>query len=94
MLLFFEGVRGICYGVGLVKLVILLFVGMSADSTRGYFLKLVPIVNDLIAAGPALFGVVKNGLTPMIVTGGVRVFFFFVVLETARMFAAKLASCG
>jgi hypothetical protein len=67
---------------------------MSADSTCGYFLKLIPIINNLIAAGPALFGVVENGLTPMIVTSTVRVFFFFVVLETTRMFAAKLTSSG
>ncbi len=67
LLLFFEGVGGVGYGVGFVKCIVFFFVGMSADGAGGYFLELVPVVNNLIAAGPAFFGIVEDGLTAVVV---------------------------
>lgn len=63
---------------------------MPAHCASRNFLELVPVVHDFVATGPALFGIVEDGLTSVVVTGSVGVLLLFVVLETARVFAAKL----
>ena len=44
---------------------------MSADGAGGNLLELVPVINDFVAAGPALFGVMENGLAAVVVASGI-----------------------
>jgi hypothetical protein len=71
LLLFFDCICGIGHGIGLVKLIFFLFVSVSTDGTGGDLLELIPVVNDFVATGPALFGVMENGLAAVVVASGI-----------------------
>lgn len=53
---------------------------MFASSTSGQFLEVVPVVDDLVAACPALLKVMKNRLAWMEVAGSFDIVNLIVVL--------------
>lgn len=64
---------------------------MLAGGACGQFLEVVPIVDDLVAAGPAFFEVVEDGLSGVVVASPFFVLLVFVVFEAAVTLAPLLA---
>lgn len=61
---------------------------MFASSTSGQFLEVVPVVDDLVAACPALLKVMENRLAWMEVAGSFDIVNLIVVLKAAVPFAS------
>jgi len=66
--LFVNGVLSIGDGVGFKKLMLLLLfdVGMLSEGAGWQFLKLIPIVDYFIAAGPPFLGVMEDGFAGVV----------------------------
>jgi preprotein translocase subunit SecF len=62
-----------------------------AGGAGGQFLEVVPIVDDFVAAGPAFFEVVEDGLSGVVVASPFLVLLVLVVFETAVALAPLLA---
>lgn len=56
---------------------------MGASCTSWKLLELIPVIDDLLAAGPAFLGVVKDGFAGMVMTGGFVVLVVSVLLPAA-----------
>lgn len=54
-------------------------------------MELVPIIDDLVAAGPTFLQIVEDWLSWMVVTGSFSVLLVFVVFEAAVTLAPLLA---
>lgn len=90
LLLFFQCICSIIYCIWLIKLRILFFVSVSANSTCWKFLELIPIIDSFFTTSPSFFSIMKNRLSAMITTGSIRILIFFVILQASWMFASQL----
>ena len=68
LLLFFYCVRSISNCIWFIELFINLLISVFTNSTRCYFLKFIPVIDNFITTCPSFFCVVKNGLTRMMMT--------------------------
>lgn len=91
-LLFLKGVGGVLDSGGLIELVAFLFlVRVFGGGAGGQFLELIPIIDDFVAASPALFEVVEDGFSGVVVTGAFRVLLLIVILQASVPLATFLA---
>lgn len=58
-------------------------ISVGASGTSWKLLELIPVIDDLLAAGPAFLGVVKDGFAGMVMTGGFVVLVVSVLLPAA-----------
>jgi hypothetical protein len=58
-----------------------------ASGAGGQFLKLIPIIDDFVAASPSLFEIVEDGLPWVVVAGCFSILLFVIVFEAAMAFA-------